>query len=261
MGQRLVRTKAKVKQAAIPFALPAREDLPARLDAVLEAVYGAWTLGWDDPAGHDPRSAGLAAEALRLARLVVELLPDDPEALGLLALLLHLSARSGARRDGTAYVPLDEQDVSRWSRADLAEAERHLARAQRMGRLGPYQLQAAIQSVHSRRALTGTTDWGAVAILYDGLVALAPTVGARVARAAAHRRTQGAPEALAQLAELPADRVRDYQPYWVLRSLCLTEVGRAEQAGQAAHRARDLTRDDAVRDHLDTLLAGPAAGP
>ena len=165
MGQRLVRAKAKIKDAGIPFALPSAAQLPERLTFVLDAIYVAYGTGWDDPTGSHARRRGLTEEALRLARLVTELLPGEPEAHGLLATLLHTQARDAARRGpGGAFVPLDEQDVRTWSPALMAEAERHLvtaARRQGVGNheAGPYRHQAAIQSMHNRRAVTGYTDW------------------------------------------------------------------------------------------------------
>ena len=244
MGQRLVRAKAKIKEAGIPFVVPAPADLPERLEFVLDAVYAAYGTGWDDPARR-----GLAAEAVRLARLVAELLPDEPEARGLLAALLHGEAREAARRtDDGAFVPLDEQDVRRWSPALMAEAERHLSAAAAHRTPGPYQLQAAIQSVHNRRALTGRTDWASIAALYDGLVTMTPSVGAHVARAAAHMQTGAAAAALAMLDALDGALVATYQPYWVVRAHCLHRTG--ADAAQAARVALGLTEDPSVRRHL-----------
>jgi len=255
MGQRLVRAKAKVRAAGVPFALPDAAALPARLADVLGAVYAAYGTGWDDPAGLDAGRAGLTAEALRLAEVLAELLPGEPEALGLLALLLHTEARAGARRDDDgAFVPLDQQDVRRWSRAPVERAETLLTRALALARPGPYQLMAAIASVHNRRALTGRTDWPAVARLYEGLVALAPSVGAHVAQAAAVRHVDGARAALALLDALPEEVVRNYQPAWVLRAHCLQDLGAAEDATAAGRRAVGLTEDPAVRSHLQRVL-------
>lgn len=259
MGQRLVRVKAKLRQAGVPFRLPAREDLPERVSAVLDAVYAAYGTGWDDA---DPDGgadgAGLVAESLRLARLLVDLLPAEPEAHGLLALLLHSDARARARRSPAgAFVPLDEQDVTLWSRPQLEEAEHHLTLALAARRIGPYQLHAAIQSVHNRRALTGRTDWAAVAALYDGLVVLTPTVGAHVARAKARSHSDGYGPALALLDELPADRVAAYQPYWVVRAHVLAGAGDTAGAAAAARVALDLTRDAATRRHLGRVYLAP----
>ncbi len=259
MGQRLVRAKAKIKDARIPFRVPDRNELPGRLDAVLEAVYAAYGSGWDDVDQLDGARRDLVPESIRLARLLVELLPDEPETHGLLALLLHSHARHDARRDADGdYVPLAEQDTSRWSRPLIEEAEQHLALALAGRRLGPHQLQAAVQSVHNRRAMTGTTDWTAIAALYDGLMALAPTVGTGVARAAAYRERDGAPAGLALLDELVAVRgqaaVDGYQPYWVLRSVCARETGDADAADDAAARALALTTSPRIAAHLRRTL-------
>lgn len=257
MGQRLVRAKAKVREAGLPFALPDARDLPARLADVLAAVYAAYGTGWDDPAGLDAGRAGLTAEALRLAEVLVEMLPDEPETLGLFALLLHTEARAGARRDaGGAFVPLDRQDVQLCARASMSRAEDLLRRALALRQSGPYQLMAAIASVHNRRALSGRTDWAAVARLYEGLVALAPSVGAHVAQAAAVRHVDGPRVALALLDALPDSVIRDYQPAWVLRAYCLQELDDTAAAAAAGRRAVGLTEDPAVRRHLQAVLDG-----
>jgi RNA polymerase sigma-70 factor (ECF subfamily) len=258
LGQRLVRAKAKVREARAAFALPEQEHLAERLTDVLAAVYASYGAGWEDPAGLDDGRRGLTDEALRLAELLVELLPDEPEALGLLALLHHTEARSAARRDADgAFVPLDRQDVSLWSRRSMGRAEQLLAVAVRQARPGPYQLMAAIASVHNRRALTGSTDWPAICGLYQGLVVLSPTIGAHVAQAAAVRHVDGPQVALSMLDRLPERDLRDYQPGWVLRARCLADLGDAAGAAAAARRALGLTEDPAVRRHLQqTLGAG-----
>ena len=249
MGQRLVRAKTKIRTAGVPFTVPDVDELPDRVSSVLDAIYAAYSTGWDDPA--DAASGGLTAEAVRLAGVVVDLLPGEPEAHGLLALLLHSSARAGARRTaGGEFVPLAGQDVTRWSADRIARAEHHLSLALAGRRLGPYQLHAAIQSVHNRRAVTGRTDWVAVAALYDGLVAFTPTVGAHVARATALAHADGPAAGLAALDELPADRVAAYQPYWVARAHCLAGTGDAPAAAGAARIALGLTTDPATRRHL-----------
>lgn len=267
LGQRLVRAKAKIKDAGIPFRIPDADELPARLDAVLEAVYAAYGTGWDDVDDLDPARRDLVPEAIRLGRLLVELLPGEPEARGLLALMLHSHARHDARRDQTgAYVPLAEQDTRRWSRALVEEAEEHLTAALAGGRIGPYQLHAAIQSLHNRRSATGQTDWGAIVQLYDGLAQLAPTIGTSVARASAHRHVHGPAAALALLDELveavdPA-AVSTYQPYWVLRALCERGVGSEPAAGRSGARAVALTPSPQVATHLrERLRLGPEEGP
>lgn len=251
MGQRLVRAKARLRDAGVPFAVPPRSALPDRLDSVLDAIYAAYGSGWDDAAGLDARRRGLADEGVRLARLTVELLADEPEARGLAALVLHCEARRPARRDADGrFVALSAQDPARWSGDLIAEAERHLTAAAALGRLGRFQLEAAIQSVHARRAVTGGTDWTVIGRLYDGLVALAPTTGAIVASAAALAEGGDPAAALARLDDLPAPTVRSYQAHWVVRARALTLLDRPADAADARARAIGLTEDPAVRAHL-----------
>jgi RNA polymerase sigma-70 factor (ECF subfamily) len=251
MSQRLVRVKAKIREAGIRFEVPERGELAARLETVLEAIYAAYGSGWEDVTGADPRRRGLADEAICLGRLVSGLLPDEPEALGLLALMLHCEARRPARRDVTGgYVPLGEQDVSRWSSALIHEAETALARASRFTKPGRFQLEAAIQSAHAQRAHTGATDWEAIALLYEGLVRIAPTVGARVAQAAALAEARGAAAGLTALQALAADSIASYQPYWALRAHLLRALGRLSEAAPAYARAIGLSEDPAVRAFL-----------
>jgi RNA polymerase sigma-70 factor (ECF subfamily) len=178
-------------------------------------------------------------------------LPDEPEAGGLLALMLHCEARRGARRDASGdYVPLDRQDVERWAWPMIEEAERTLLAAARAGVPGRFQLEAAIQSAHAQRGHSGRTDWDAIALLYEGLVRLAPTVGARVGHAAALAEARGAAPALAALDAMPSRVVASYQPYWALRAHLLARLGRADEATRACARAIDLSTDDAVRAFL-----------
>ncbi|WP_380169035.1 RNA polymerase sigma factor [Jannaschia sp. R86511] len=253
MAQRLVRAKTKIRTAGIPFAVPPDEVLPARLGAVLDAVYAAYTAGWDppvDPATDQTPGPDLAGEAVRLAGLLVDLVPDHAEAHGLLALLLHCEARRPARRTPAgAFVPLDQQDTRLWSRGSMARAEEHLARALPLGDVGPYQLMAAVQSVHNRRAATGRTDHAAVEALYEGLVHVSPTTGVRVAHAAAVSAA-GDPARALHLLDGLADRGQGYQPYWVARSSVLDRLDRRVEAAGARATAVSLTTDDAVRAHL-----------
>ena len=251
MSQRLVRVKAKIREAGIRFEIPAPGELTARLDAVLEAIYAAYGSGWEDVAGADPRRHGLAEEAIWLGRLVARLRPDEPEAQGLLALMLHCEARRAARRDAAgAYVPLGFQDLRRWSRPMIEEAEEVLAGAARLKAAGRFQLEAAIQSVHAQRVRTGETDWEAVTLLYEGLLRHAPTMGARVAHAAALGEARDAEAGLAALDAIPPDEVATYQPYWALRGHVLKALGRAAEAGEAYERAIGLSEDPAVRAFL-----------
>ena len=250
MGQRLTRAKAKIRDAGIAFELPEAKELPPRLDAVLEAIYAAYGSGWDDLAGADPRRKGLAVEAIGLGRLLLRLMPE-PEVQGLLALMLHCEARREARRSAAGdYVPLSEQEVARWSMPMIAEADHLLSEAERAGRIGRFQLEAAIQSVHARRAATGETDWEAIALLYEGLVRIAPTIGALVGRAAAVAEARDAAMAWTLLEAIPADAVKTYQPYWALAGHLLKRLNRAEEADAAYSRAIGLCEDQALRDFL-----------
>lgn len=250
MGQRLVRAKAKIRDAGIAFAVPGAEALPARLDAVLSAIYAAYGTGWEDVRGADPRRKGLAEEAIWLARVVVGLLPASAEARGLLALMLHCEARRPARRDAAGrFVPLDCQDPASWRSEMIGEAEETLAAAGRMGAPGRFQIEAAIQSVHAARARTGTTNWPALVALYDYLAGVTPTVGVLVARAAVIAAA-GEPGAAIALLDETAERGRGYQPWWAARARALALLGCQDQAAEAFAIAAGLTEDEAVRAYL-----------
>lgn len=200
MGKRLVRAKAKIRQTGIPFRIPERAELPDRLDAVLDAIYAAFAEGWVDPGGTDVVRRDLTEEAFFLARLVAQLLPEEPEVLGLLACMLHAEARRGARRNGDGeYVPLAEQDLARWNWLMIQEAELLIRRASALGSIGRYQLEAAVQSAHVYRHCTGHANWAAVVQLYDTLAVLtgSPVVG--INRALAIAELQGAEAALMAL--------------------------------------------------------------
>lgn len=251
LGQRLVRAKAKIRDAGIAFEVPERAELGPRLDAVLQAIYAAYGSGWEDVAGADPRRRGLAGEAIWLGRLVVALLPREPEARGLLALMLHCEARRAARRDGGgAFVPLGQQDTALWAPALIREAEDELGRAARLSALGPFQLEAAIQSVHAARAASGRTDWAALAQLHEGLAQLAPTTGVLVSRAAAFAEAFGPERGLALLAELPEAEIVSYQPYWALKAHLLQSTRQGAAARAAFDRAIGLASDPAVKAFL-----------
>lgn len=252
MGQRLVRAKTKIRQAGIPFRIPEADDLRERLDAVLGAIYAVFAEGWSDPAGTEARRRNLSAEGIWLGRLVVSLLPDEPEAIGLLALMLHAEARRGARRDAAGnYVPLAEQEPRLWDAALIGEAEALLSRAAWFGVAGRYQLEAAVQSAHAERRLTGGTDWGAIVKLYDALLALTQSPVIAINRAVAIAEAQGAQAGLAALAALSGDpRLADYQPYWAARAGLLARAGDPAGANAAYERAIGLESDPAVRRFL-----------
>jgi predicted RNA polymerase sigma factor len=252
MGQRLVRAKHKIRDAAIPLRVPQREELPDRLDTVLDAIYAAFAEGWSDPDGTDVARRDLAEEALFLGRLVTELLPDAPEALGLLALMLHAEARRHARRDANGdYVPLAEQDPALWDAAMIEEAEALLLRASALGSIGRYQLEGALQSAHVDRRRTGRANWPAVVRLYDGLLALSDSPVVAINRALAVSEVDGCAAALGLLDELADDaRLTQYQPYWAARAQLHAKVGERGAAHHAYDVAIGLERDPAVRRFL-----------
>ena len=252
MGKRLVRAKQKIRQAGIPFVIPGREELPARLGAVLDAIYAAFAEGWADPLGTDTARRDLTAEAIVLARLVAGLMPNQPEALALLALMLHAEARRGARRNARGeYVPLAEQDVDAWDWALIAHAEQLLRRAGAFGTVGRYGLEAALQSAHVARRRTGLANWDAVVQLYDALVARTGSPVAMLNRALAIAELHGAAAGLDALAALDADaRLVEYQPYWAARADLLARSLAFDAARAAYDIAIGLERDPAVRRFL-----------
>lgn len=252
MGARLSRAKNKIRGAGIPFRIPDRADMRLRLAAVLEAIYGAYAGGWSDPAGADASLRNLAEEAIWLGRLIVELLPSEDEALGLLALMLYSHARLGARRDlAGEFVPLADQDVTLWDEELIDEAEVLLLRASKTGAFGRYQLEAAIQSAHVARRRAGATDWPAIERLYDGLCAITGSPVAAINRAIAVAETRGAAAGLAAMPVPAADsRLLEYQPYWAARAELCARLGEAAAANEAYDRAIGLEADPAVRRFL-----------
>ncbi|TGQ81038.1 RNA polymerase sigma factor [Mesorhizobium sp. M8A.F.Ca.ET.207.01.1.1] len=252
MGQRLVRAKSRIRETGIPFRVPERAELGERLDAVLEAIYAAFAEGWSDPTGTETRHRNLATEGIWLGRLVASLLPDEPEALGLLSLMLFAEARRAARRDTAGdYVPLAEQDHALWDHVLVDEAEACLRGAAAKGVIGRYQLEAAVQSVHAARRLTGRTDWIAIRELYDALFSIAGSPVVAINRAVAIAETEGAVAGLAALYVLGDDkRLNGYQPYWAARAGLLARLGQGPQAVEAYDRAIGLERDPAVRRFL-----------
>ncbi|HMB27538.1 MAG TPA: DUF6596 domain-containing protein [Blastocatellia bacterium] len=252
MGKRLVRAKSKIRQAGIPFSAPEREELPGRLDAVLDAIYAAFSEGWTDPGGTDVVRRGLTEEALFLSRLVADLLPEESEALGLLALILHAEARRHARRNAEGeYVPLADQDTALWDWGMIVEAEGLLRRASALGSIGRFQLEGAVQSAHVYRRCSGQDNWEAVAQLYDALSALTVSPVVAVNRVLAIAELHGANAALDALQEVAADaRLMEYQPYWAARAELLARTGAHDEARRAYEIAIGLERDPAVRRFL-----------
>ena len=251
MGQRLVRAKTKIRDGGIRFEIPQERELPPRLDAVLEAIYAAFGIGWDDMAGVDQRGRDLAEEAIWLARVLLHLMPVEAEVHGLLALMLHCEARRAARRgpDGR-FVPLSEQDCQKWSLPLIEEAERHLDEASRRGPTGRFQLEAAIQSVHAERARSGGIQWDAIMMFYEQLIRISPTLGTRTGYAAAVAEARGSEAGLTALDGIDPEDISAYQPYWAVRAHLLQRLGKTSEALDAFDRAIGLTEDPAVRQFL-----------
>lgn len=249
MGQKLVRAKVKIRDAGIAFVVPEPDMLAARTGAVLSAIYAAYGTGWEDVLGADAKRKGLAEEAIWLGRLVAELLPDNPEAMGVLALMLHCEARRSARRNPSgAFVPLADQNPQLWSRPMAAEAEALLRTAARHVTPGRFQTEAAIQSLHAQTVMTGEDLREPLTRLYDLLVAITPSTGAAVARAVAYAELGRGSAALAQLDALIG--CESYQPWWAARARVLAMLGAESAAADAAATAAGLSDDPAVRAFL-----------
>ncbi|MGY1809080.1 RNA polymerase sigma factor [Blastococcus sp. SYSU D00669] len=241
MAQRLVRAKAKIKAARIPYRVPAEAELPDRLRPVLAVVYLVYTEGHTATAGEQPVREDLRAEAIRLGRLLAELMPDEPEMLGLLALMLLVESRQPARvgADGE-LVLLPDQDRSRWDAELVAEGQGLVRRCLRRNRPGPYQVQAAIQAVHSE----GTTDWRQVVALYDQLLVFTPTPVVALNRAVAVAEVDGPGAGLRLVDELD---LPTYYLFHAVRADLLRRLGRDEEAAEAYARALELTANEAER--------------
>ena len=257
MAQRLVRAKRRIREARIPFVVPDRNQMQERLGPVLEAIYGAYAIDFPLVAGTEPRDS-LAAESHYLASTLAELLPDEPEALGLTALISLSLARRPARGTVDDFVPLDEQDPALWDAELIALGEQYLHHARALGQIGRFQIEAAIQSVHCARTTSGTTDWRALRTLHAALVEIAPTLGARVAYAAAVGRVEGAQAGLAALDAITDDAVQRFQPAWATRAHLLSAAGCAEEAVRAYERAISLTTDRGARRYLERRRAAEA---
>jgi RNA polymerase sigma-70 factor (ECF subfamily) len=255
MAQRLVRAKRRIRDTGIPFSVPDRSQLPGRLEPVLEAVYGCFAIDWRGSSAPTVRES-MAGEAHYLAVTLAELLRDEPEAWALAALVTLSLARP---RPGTAFVPLDDQDPASWSRALIAEGDGYLVRAASTrpeGRVvGRFELEAAIQSVHCARTATGVVDWPALRTLYQALVAVAPTLGAQVALAAAVSKVDGPTAGLARLDAIDDPAAGRFQPAWATRAALLAETGDRAAAVAAYEKAISLTTDTPTRTWLEDRLA------
>ena len=261
MFQRITRAKVKVREAGIAFELPPRRDWPERLGAVLLALELAFTAAYADAGGELSADVGedLGAEVERLALLVAELLPHEPEALGLAALVLLAQSRAGARLDDHgAMVPLSQQDCARWDSRRINHARALMDAAAARGRSGPYQVMAAIQLTHARRAFDGVTDWDAVLRLYDVLLALRPSPMVALNRALALAQVAGVAAGLAALDALPEERLALARPYHAARADLLAKAGRKGEAQAALDAALALSPPRAERLWLEVRRAGLA---
>jgi len=253
LAQRLVRAKRKIKAANIPYRVPRGAELPARLGSVLAVVYLIYNEGYAASSGEELVRSDLCAEAIRLARLLGELMPDEPEAIGLLALLLLTESRRPARttREGSMIL-LGDQDRSLWDRSLIEEGQALVQACLRRNRPGPYQVQAAIAAVHSDAASADGTDWSQILQLYDQLSALVSSPVVALNRAVAVAETRGVAEALDLLEDLDLDR---YHLYHATRAELLGRIGRLEEADGAYGRAIALTSNPAERLLLEEKRA------
>ncbi|MEO0813610.1 MAG: DUF6596 domain-containing protein [Myxococcota bacterium] len=248
MSKRLVRAKRKIRDSAVAFRVPEPDELPGRLSAVLEAIYCAFSRDW-------MVGDSLAQESLFLAFLLAELLPNNPEALGLAALVAFCLSREDARLQDETFVPLEEQDPKKWNRELIDRATVFLARAKAKNTLGRFQLEAAIQAVHADRLNTGVTDWRALLLLHRGLSALAPTIGATVGYAATLGRAVEPQAGLDALLTIDPAVLAAFAPAQVTQAHFLEQLGCVDEAIAAYDRAIVLTSEPPLRRHLERKRA------
>jgi RNA polymerase sigma-70 factor (ECF subfamily) len=248
MAQRLVRAKRKIRDAAVPFEIPNQDELPSRLNAVLEAIYGAFSRDW---LGQDT----LAEEAFYLSTLLSDLMPFNAEALGLAALIAYSLSREEARVQDGHFIPLEEQDTDKWNSELIKRANHYLGRAKARNQLGRFQLEAAIQAVHTDRQITGFTDWNSLAQLHLGISRIAPTVGSAVGYAAALGKAVGPDEGLKALYQIDSSVRATFAPAEATRAYLLSELGKTQEAVAAYDRAITLTVEDPLRRYLEIKRA------
>ena len=259
MAQRLVRAKKKIAAANIPYRVPDGAELPERLDGVLSVLYLVFNEGYMASSGDALVRDDLCDEAIRLTRILVQLMPDEPEAVGLLALMLLTASRRATRVDEHGdLVLLADQDRGRWDRSLIAEGHDLVRRCLRRNRPGPYQIQAAIAAVHTDAPTTAATDWRQVVALYDQLLAVAPSPVVRLNRAIAVGELDGPDAALAELAGIERGALDGYGPFHVVRAELLARTGRSADAVHAFRRALELTEEPSQRRHLERRLAATA---
>ncbi len=251
LAKRLTRAKGKIRDAAIAFAEPEKRELPERVTSVLEAIYGAYSIG--EAAVSETRRSDVADEAVFLAGLASDCLPGSAEAHGLCALLLYRESRRFAQRDGQhTFIPLDEQNPKHWRQPMMGDAEAHLGAAVKLGHPGPYQIEAAIQAAHMHGIVQGSTPWREIVGLYERLLQFGPTIGARIGHAIAVAYAGADPSAgLALLDAIDFSRVATHQPWWASRARLLAIAGRKEESAAAYDRAMGLTGDTAIRNWLN----------
>jgi len=252
LAQRLVRAKQKIRDAGLRFEEPETSELPQRLHHVLESVYGAFGLSVDAVDGAEGRMSDLQQEAIFLCSVVCQLLPESAEAKGLLALMIFCRARQAAQVSADeAFVPLQRQDVHRWNREAIIQADHCLWSAAQLRQPGPFQLEAAIQAAHCHRLFTGVTPWRAIDDLYRQINQYFPTAGSRVAGAVATAEAGDAAAGLAQLLAMDSKRLQGFQPWWVARAHLLSMLGRLDEADAAFQTAIGLSTQQRIKDHLE----------